>query len=193
MKISAKSLALTAVLCAITLIFGLTPIGFIPIGPIQMTLICIPVVIGTVCCGLKSGMVLGFVFGLTSLIQGLMGTSVLLAPLLTGWPVLACIVIFIPRLIIPVVVHFVYQKAKKWKLGAGVAAVVGSLTNTVLFLGLLGLLFAPQLAESLGGQTVLAFIGVTAAMNGIPEAILAGIVCVPVVAALKKTALKSAR
>jgi len=192
-KVSAKTVALTGILTAIMFLLGLTPIGYIPIGPIQITLMCLPLIIGTIVCGLGTGLFLGLVFGFTSLIQALMGTSALLSPLFAGWPALSCVVIFVPRLVIPVVVHFVYKAfgQNRAKLGIGVAAAAGSLTNTVLFLLMLGALLGGPLTELISklglGSSAWPFILTVGAMNGLPEAAVAVIVCIPVVVALQKT------
>ena len=39
---------ITSLLVAICLLLGLTPVGYIPIPPIEITLLCIPVIIGTI-------------------------------------------------------------------------------------------------------------------------------------------------
>ena len=59
----------TALLVAVCLLLGLTPIGYIPIPPIEITLLCIPVIVGVMTQGLGAGLVLGFFFGLTSFLQ----------------------------------------------------------------------------------------------------------------------------
>ncbi len=61
-----KTLVLGAILAAVTLVLGMTPMGIIPLGFINVTIMCIPVVVGTVCCGLKVGLILGAAFGIAS-------------------------------------------------------------------------------------------------------------------------------
>ncbi|MGI6668334.1 MAG: hypothetical protein ACOX4M_02530 [Acetivibrionales bacterium] len=69
-----------------------------------------------------------------------------------------------------------------------VAAVAGTLTNTVLVLGLIYLIYAESFVRALGldtglaGKTILG-IGIT---NGIPESIIAILIVTAVVSALKK-------
>ena len=177
-----KRLATLGILTGICLILGLTPIGFIPIGPLKITLMCIPVIVGTQVMGLKSGLFLGFMFGLTSLIQMLISPSALqLALLVDGLSWVKMIFItFFARLMIPVVAHLTYCAfRKKGVVGIAVSAVAGSLTNTVLYLGLIILLFMNSPAVIVG---TLAAVGVT---NGVPEAIFAGIVCSAAVKIIK--------
>jgi len=204
MKTRTKNLTLTAILVAVMLLFGFTPVGYIPIGPVQVTLMCLPVIIGTLVLGLRTGFVLGIVFAVTSLAQLLMGTSVLfnlLVPSLKfGWDLAAILLmIFVPRLLIGPLTY-VTKKAfgpEREKLGAAIASVVGSLTNTVLFLGMLYAFFGGQIGSLLlGGQIsasiaafntgAWAFILSIGLLNGLPEAAAAVLVCVPVVGALKK-------
>ena len=58
-----------AVLIAIMLILAFTPLGYLRIGPLAISLMTIPVVIGAMLLGPTGGAVLGLVFGLTSFYQ----------------------------------------------------------------------------------------------------------------------------
>lgn len=186
----------TALLVAVCLLLGLTPIGYIPIPPISITLMCIPVIIGVITQGLGAGLVLGFFFGLTSFLQIFIKPTALNQLLFALSPIKTVITIFIPRLIVPVTAWLVHRgitgdSKLRRNAGVGIGAFVGSITNTVLFLGTLYLLYLPEIGdvasalgttpEMLGG--VLATIG---AINGLPEAAVAVVLCIPIVAALKK-------
>ncbi len=204
MKTKTKTLTLTAILVAVMLLFGFTPIGYIPIGLVQVTLMCLPVIIGTLVLGLRTGFFLGIVFAVTSLVQLLMGTSVLfnlIVPNLTfGWDMVAILLIlFVPRMLVGPITYVVYRAIgpRREKLGVGIASAVGSLTNTVLFLGMLYAFFGGQIGNLLlGGQIsagiaafntgAWAFILSIGLLNGLPEAAAAVLVCMPVVGALKK-------
>ena len=61
-----KKLTQAGVLTAVTLVLGLTTLGIIPIPPANVTIMHLPVIIGTLTCGLGVGLVLGGVFGLSS-------------------------------------------------------------------------------------------------------------------------------
>jgi uncharacterized membrane protein len=205
MKTKTKTLTLTAILAAVMLLFGFTPIGYIPIGPVQVTLMCLPLIIGTIVLGLRTGFILGIVFAVTSLVQLLMGTSVLFNLLIPnlkfGWDMAAILlIIFVPRLLIAPLTTLTYKGIGpgREKLRIGIASVVGSLTNTVIFLGMLYAFFGGQIGSLLlGGQIsasiaafnagAWAFILSIGLLNGLPEAAAALLVCVPVVSALKKT------
>lgn len=194
-----RKLAVTAMLMAITFLLGLTPVGYIPIPPVSMTILCLPVIIGTVLEGLGTGLWIGFAFGVTSLFQAL-GITLVPSPLGTFLlqisVVKTLLVIFIPRLLIPVTTWLTYKafsgetKARK-RVATGAAAFIGSITNTVLFLGLLYVIFMPEM-DTLAAAfeaTPETFAGVLAgigAINGLPEAALAVLLCVPIVWALQR-------
>ncbi|WP_066688577.1 ECF transporter S component [Christensenella intestinihominis] len=180
MKTKTRTLTLTAILIAITLIFGFTPIGYIqtPFG-IVITLMCLPVIIGTLTLGWKAGLALAALFAVTSIAK--IPGDVFGPTLLAANPVLLMINIIVPRLLIPFVVALVYRamRSKKELLNIGVAAVAGSLTNTVLYLGFLYAFFSGIVASGI--------ILSVALLNGIIEAVVAALLCPPIVRALKKT------
>lgn len=194
-----RKLTITGLLMAITFLLGLTPLGYIPIPPISMTILCLPVIIGTIMEGLGTGLWISLAFGVTSLFQAL-GITLVPSPLGTFLldinVVKTLIVIFIPRLLIPVMTWIVYKTIKgesriKRRVATGVAAFVGSITNTVLFLGALYLVFLPEIdmLASAFETAPEAFAGVLAgigAINGLPEAVLAVVLCIPIVWALAK-------
>ena len=55
-----------ALFSGIIVVLSLTPMGYIPLGVIKATTIHIPVILGSILLGWKSGAVLGGLFGLTS-------------------------------------------------------------------------------------------------------------------------------
>jgi uncharacterized membrane protein len=201
MNISKKTrkLAIAGILTAITFLLGLTPLGYIPLPAMKITILCIPVLIGVLLEGLGVGIWLGFVFGLTSLIQIFMG-DVLGLFLIDISVARTLLVVFIPRLLVPIVAYYSYKAIKLIgnkitdKAGYAIAAFVGSVTNTVFFLGMMYFLFIPelgQLAELVGttSDKMMAFIGGIVLTNGVPEAIAALIIVAAVCIAV--TSVKS--
>ena len=63
-----KRLVILAVFSAIIAVMAFT-VGYIPLGFMNATIIHIPVIIGAILLGPVEGGILGFVFGLTSLIN----------------------------------------------------------------------------------------------------------------------------
>lgn len=189
-KKSVYTLVLYALFVALVLLLGLTPVGLIPLGFINLTILCIPVIIGTILLGLKGGLLLGFCMGLVSMLSA-MGLSMtapsgLASNLLAASPILLILNCFIPRLLVPVTTHLVYQaiaKGKESKIGIVPAAIVGSLTNTILYLGLM-LLFYTWC--NLDSTTLLGIIGGTGLIGGGCEAIAAAVLATPIVMAARK-------
>ncbi len=163
-----RKIVITGVLSAISIFLGVTRLGFIPwITGASLTIMQVPVILGAVIEGPVVGLVVGLIFGIFSLIQAAV------AP--TGptdvWFTNPLLSIF-PRLFIGPVAWLIFRALKRWKIPALVAAGIGgSLTNTILVLGMIGLLeFLPWAALP---PIVLA--------NGLPEAVASAILVVAVV------------
>ena len=176
------NLTITAVLTAIIAVMAFTPIGFLRIGPLELTLIMIPVIIGAVTQGAVTGAFLGAVFGIVSFIQCFTG-SALGAILVSESIAKTFVVCFVPRVLAGLICGLIYKVCSKrdskqsWSLL--VAGISGSLMNTVLFLGFLALLFmnmtfTPEQAAALGGlDTVLnTVIAIAAGINAPIELIV---------------------
>ncbi|MDR0395752.1 MAG: ECF transporter S component [Oscillospiraceae bacterium] len=176
-----RTIAVTGMLLAVLLLFVFTPIGYIPIPPANPTTMCIPVLVGMMVEGLPIGMLLGFAFGLTSLLRALFGVSlyVFSNPLVS----------VIPRVLIPVVAWIVLRAlgslTRRGALGEaaamGIGAFCGSATNTLLVLPLITLFYGDALGKP---------IGVVMLTNGLPEALVAAVIVPAVVAALQRAGLR---
>jgi uncharacterized membrane protein len=243
MKTKLGNLTYTALLSAIIIIMGLVPpyIGYIKVPPIEVTLLCIPVIIGTITLGLRGGLILAFIFAITSFLQIFLSPLGLFGKLLLSIDGFKTILlIFLPRLLIPVFTYYTYKLLKtkyevyielfafvvftmlgifvKWtffipaiiiiviivffknvnplRLDYGIAALVGSLTNTVFFLLSLFILFKgePRVTEisaifGTDPQGLIKAYSAIGMINGIPEAIVALLVCIPILYALDKAGL----
>ena len=66
-----KTLQLTrlGILSAIIIIMAFTPLGYLKIGPLSITFLTVPVILGAMLLGPLNGAILGAVFGLTSFAQ----------------------------------------------------------------------------------------------------------------------------
>ena len=185
-----KTIAMTGMLAAVALVLGLTNIGIIPIPPANVTTMHIPVIIGAILCGSKAGLLLGLLFGLTSVWKAFTATSALVAPLLSASPVLVIIMSVASRLMVPVIARWVYMLLYKKKptLAVVIAPIAGSLTNTILYLGLMLLFYV---VEGLDASAVLSIIAGVGALNGSCEALAAAIICGSIIIAVGKTLKKS--
>ena len=130
-----RKLVVAGMLSAVTMVLGLTPLGIIPIGPLNATILHVPVIIGAVLEGPVVGFVIGLIFGLFSLYRAAVGGSVL-APLF-----LNPVVTILPRVLIGPVAYYVFRGishlTRKRALSVGAAAVAGTLTNTIGVMGLI--------------------------------------------------------
>ena len=166
-----RKIVVAGVMSAISIFLGATHLGFIPwFAGAALTIMHVPVIIGAVLEGPVVGLVIGFIFGLFSLIQGAIAPT---GPADTWFvnPLLS----ILPRLFIGPFAWLVYRALEKINnvLALIVSGVVGSLTNTVLVLGVIGLL----------GHLPWGLIGTIAVTNGLPEAVVAAIITLAVVAA----------
>lgn len=201
-----------ALLTALVAMLAFVPyIGYIkiPILAIQATTVHIPVIVGSILLGPKKGAFLGFVFGLTSLINnttqpGL--TSFCFSPFIEigeglGGSPLALIVCFVPRILVGVVPYFAYEgmqklwknKEKGRKYSLVLSGVAGSMTNTVLVMGMIYLFFgqAYAAARSIAFEAVLGVIMSVVCINGTIEAIIAALIASAVTTAMLRAHLIS--
>lgn len=194
-KISDKTLGLVqvALLGAIIFVMAFTPfIGYIPLGVTRATIIHVPVIIGSILLGPRKGAILGFLFGLTSLINNTISptvTSFVFSPFYTlgevNGGILSLVICFVPRILVGVVPYYVYRLVRKLMheskgsdvIALAIAGVCGSLTNTLLVMNMIYLFFGHAYAaakevsyEALYG-VILSVIGI----NGVPEAIVAAV------------------
>ena len=64
-----QKMVLMAVLVALTLVMAFTPLGYLKIGALSISFLCIPIAIGAIVLGPSAGLTLGIIFGLTSYFQ----------------------------------------------------------------------------------------------------------------------------
>ena len=102
-----KNIALLAVFVAIIIIQTVVPfLGFIPLGVINATIIHITVIVATLLLGLKSGMFLGFIFGLSSLLKNTFAPTLVsfcFSPFVPYGNIKSVFVSIVPRIMIAVV------------------------------------------------------------------------------------------
>lgn len=106
-----RHFVLTSLFVALTLVLGFTPLGIIPLGFINVTILHIPVIIGTILLGWRTGLLLGFFFGLTSTLRAFgipSPASALVSTLMSASPLYVIVMSMVPRLLVPVVTHFIY-------------------------------------------------------------------------------------
>ena len=189
-----RQMVITSMLSAITAVLTFTPIGMIPLPPPlpSATMMHIPVLVAALVEGPAVGLVVGLVFGVCSLIRawevGMVGLTLFFRN-----PVISVL----PRLVVPLAAVAVWMLWKKIvrnnavtdKIGAALAAAIGAVTNTVLCLGLIVLVYGADLTAMLNemvaagnadaaylnnaGAWLVAVVGLP---NGIAEALVAAVI-----------------
>ena len=189
-KLSTKAMVITAVLSAIIVIMGYTPLGLIPLPTMTATILHIPVAIGAILYGPKIGLILGTVMGFTTLSKALLAPVGPLDPLFIN-PLISVLPRALMGLMTAYVFIILHKGIKKMGMSVGITAAIGSILNTVLTLGALGIVHSNKLAQILEGLqmpgTVMAFLLGIVATNGVAETIITVLIVTPIVLALRKT------
>lgn len=184
--LSVRQMTMIGMLSAISIFLGLTGLGFIPLPTMRATIMHIPVIIGAIVEGPAVGALVGLVFGLFSMYQNFT------APGPTSFLFWNPIIAIVPRILIGLVAYYVYSlinnKIKKESISIAVASLLATFTNTAGVLSLAYLFYLEKYSAALGinpdaAAVTIAGIGVT---NGIPEAIISAVICVPVIIAILK-------
>jgi uncharacterized membrane protein len=171
-----RKMVTLAMLGAILLIMSFTPLGYLNIGPLAISLNMIPVGIAAVTLGPSGGMIMGALFGMTSFLQciGIGGTSAMGVILFEISPVLAFVQRFIPRLLAGLLSGYIYLGVKKLTNATVASFVTGfsaALLNTVLFMFALIVLFgnSDYLQGLMGGRNVIMFVCTFVGVNAVVE------------------------
>ena len=192
-QLNVRKMVVIAMLSGISIFLGLTGLGFVPFPLFKLTILHIPVIIGAVIEGPIVGASIGLIFGLFSLYQNITAPT-LMSPFFYN-----PIVSIVPRVLIGIVAYYVYkllkEKFKSTKTALTIAAVAGSLTNTVGVLGSIYLFYFKDYANILlsnGSVTETSRSSITIALltifgtNGLAEAIISAIISAPIVIAIFK-------
>lgn len=184
-SLSTKKMTVIGMLGAVSIVLGMTPLGFIPIGPTKATIMHIPVIIAAMIEGPLVGAIVGLIFGIFSLIQSVTSPTVVS---FVFWNPLVSV---FPRVVIGIVSYYSYASIKKIvkndALAVAFTGAIGTLTNTVGVLFMIYLLYGVRFVEAIGqdissvGKIIMG-IGIT---NGIPEMIVAILIVTGVMRGLK--------
>jgi len=174
--LSVRRIAMTGILSAIAIFLGATRLGFIPVPNLSgnATIMHVPAIIGGILEGPIVGLLVGGIFGTYSWLQA---TS----PLFKD-PLVA----ILPRLFIGVFAYYSYIAFRKQNefVAIGIAGVIGTLTNTILVVGMILLRHLNFLGSELniGGAAFIASV----IPQAIAEVVIAVIITVAVIAAWKQ-------
>lgn len=183
-------LAQLAILIALEAVLTFTPLGFILVPPISITLMHIPVIVGAVLMGPVDGGILGLSFGVFSMIKASTAAAspadMAFSPFLSGEPVSSIVMCIIPRILLGVIAGGLYlllsKKIKNGVLSMGISAVAATFCHSVMVLVLLSVLF-----QSLPLKAVLAaLVGVNCLLEMLAAAVVAVAVCKPLQRILRR-------
>ena len=170
-----KRMAAVALLMALVIIMqfvgGLIP----PVGGFSISLVLIPVVLGSALYGASVGALLGGVFGAIVFINCLTGADIGGAMVLQASPVLCFLVVMAKGILAGLASGFVYRllKEKNAYLAMLCAAIVCPFVNTGVFVACMLLFFKDVLNAWAAGGDLLAYIltGLVLA-NFVPELLI---------------------
>lgn len=118
-KLSVRQMCVLALFLAIEIIMYLTPIGYLRINALSVTLMHVPVIILASTMGPAAGAFLGFIFGCTSVIGATMTpgiTSFVFSPFITVGGIsgnfFSLVIALVPRILLGVVAGYVFKFAK---------------------------------------------------------------------------------
>lgn len=178
-------IAMTGIFGALSIILALTPIGYIQIGALAITIMHIPTILATLTAGLVPGLFTGLIFGISSLVKA--ATSGNASNIFFVNPLVSVL----PRVIFPIAVWGFFKLLNliprmPKTVSGGIAAAAGTLVHTLLVLGALVIFYGKDLGlksgEMLSG--FFAFVAATLATNGLWEVVSASVLSVIVLGAI---------
>lgn len=190
-----KALILTqnAILTALIVLMAFTPIGYLQLGVVKMTFIMVPVAVGAITLGEKSGAFLGLVFGITSFMQ-CFGLDLFGTTLFGINPVYTFIMCIVPRVLMGYLCGVVYKliARKKKKFALVFASFLAPVLNTTFFMSLLLLFFGESdyIMGIRNGAELLPFLVAFVGLNGVMEIVTTTVIAPPVASVVKKAVKK---
>lgn len=181
-KFSTREITVIGLLFAVTIVLGVTGLGFIPIPPFKTTIMHIPVIIGGIVEGPIVGAMIGLLFGLFSIFQAINTPSPVSFIFMN--PVIA----ILPRILIGITAYYGYKlfKTKSKSLNIAAGAAIGSFTNTLGVLGLIYIIYINAYMNALHISYDAAVASLLAlVLNGFVSAGAAIVITVPVALAVK--------
>lgn len=192
-----RNLTMLALFLAIEVVLLVTPLGYLRIGVLSATLMHVPVIVCACTMGTKYGVLMGLVFGVTSVINATMAptvTSFAFSPFVEvggfsgGFQSL--IVAIGPRLLLGwlagTIYHGLKNKGKSIAFSAFVSALISTAVHTVGVLGLILTFYAAPYASAIGvAQSGLMIAMATVILtNTVPEIVVAVVANVALTKAL---------
>ena len=184
---------------AIIWLMTFTPFGFINLLYINATIVHVPVIIGSILLGPRAGACLGGMFGLASVVRNTIYPTVLsfaFSPLIPvpgteRGSLVALLICFLPRVLVGIVPYYARRFLREAPnvVSLFLSGVAGSVINTILVMHLMFFLFRDAFAQArnVPVDAVYGLVVSIITVNGIPEAILAGVLSSAICKAVEVT------
>jgi len=187
-----QTITVTGLMMAVTIIMVYTPLGTIPLPIVPVTIAFLPTIVTTMLKGFYPGLIVSATAGLSLMIRAFIMPTGILFPFIQN-----PLVSVLPRMMIPVTVFLVFKSLINTKIPkaatVGIAATVGSITNTVGVLGMMWIIYASRLhatiIENTGFVSIWAFFLSIITTNAIMEIIVNAIIATLVVITMRKARL----
>ncbi|ADK14966.1 putative membrane protein [Clostridium ljungdahlii DSM 13528] len=180
-KFSTAQITVIGALFGITIVLGVTGLGFIPIPPFKTTIMHIPVIIGGIVEGPVVGAMIGLFFGVFSIFQAIN------TPSPVSFIFMNPIIAVLPRMMIGITAYYGYKliRTRSRSMNIAIGAVIGSFTNTLGVLGLIYIIYIDAYMKALHVSYSIAVKSLLVlALNGLISAGAAVAITVPVVIAV---------
>ena len=191
-----KRMSTLALLIAIILVMSFTPLGYLQIGPLSMSLLTIPVAIGDITMGPVDGLILGLVFGCTSLFNAMSGSSAMGSAMFSISPFGCFVVCVVARALMGLCTGLIFQglskvNLNKEKVNFAISGLAAAFLNTLFFMGSLCIFFygsdyVQGLVSALNVSNPIMFIIVLVGFQGVMEMVLCCVVSTAVSVPLSK-------
>ena len=180
-----RTMTQLALLTAITLVLAYTPIGYLPLGPFNVSFLSVPVCIGAIVMGPGVGAFLGLVFGLTSFGNALSGGSMMGVALMSVSPVGYFVQSVVGRVLMGLCTGLIFRAVRKVDRRGFASYVVGAvsapLLNTVFYMGLMCLIFyncdyVQNLVATTGAANPILLVLAVVGVQGVIEVLVCGVI-----------------
>ena len=187
-----QKMVIVSVMAALTLVMAFTPLGYLRIGTMSISFLCIPIAIAAVVVGPTAGLILGTIFGLTSFGQ-CFGADPFGLAMLTLNPVYTFIICVVSRALMGWLAGLAAKglgkvlkdkKAGKFYINDIVAVVLCPVLNTLFFLGFMAIFFG---GTEVAGLDVITMVVIPAiSINCVVEIVACTVIGSAVSVAIKK-------
>lgn len=187
-----QRMVILAVLTALTLVMAFTPLGYLKVGILSISFMCVPIAVGAITLGPAAGLLLGTVFGITSFAQ-CFGMDAFGTAMFTINPFFTFVICVVSRALMGLLTGLIAsglykifkdKKAGKFYLNDIIAVILCPVMNTAFFLGFMALFFG---GTQVAGLDVITMVVIPAlSINCVIEIIACTVIGSAVSIAVKK-------